>query len=145
MKKILFNLVLLTICLTGLAITTKAALINIYAYGKYEIYDPEYSGITYDVYAYIQVVGSSTLYPCSVPGNPFAQGKYEGIEYDSGDLYFYNIPEQEPPQPMYPYRVWLRAVRNSPYSGEAWRASDWAGQYGLQPWAPSPITIEFSD
>jgi len=140
MKTFLFKYTLLAICLIGFAI--KISAITITAYGNYSIYDPG-SSATYNGYAYIEVKDNSPpFYPCTNPGNPFAQNVYAGGPYSSGSLDFANVTVPNP-EPMYPYRVVLIAIRST--DSEQRRAySNWAGQYGLQPWTPNPIILDFS-
>ena len=130
MKKILFKLALLTICLTGF-IASGNSQITINADGYYEIKDPGYSGATYSVYAWVEVIEDG-LYPCTNPGNPFISNATEGYHW-SNYLQFGQVYPPNP-EPMYPYRIKLVAVRNNPYGVSKAGYSDWASQYGLSPW-----------
>ena len=123
MKTSFLKLSLLTICLTGFIVSGHSQY-NIHAQGYFTIVDPGYSSATYDDYAWIEVIDNGSV-ACTNPGNPFVSDVRKDYQL-SPDLYFYPVYPPNP-EPMYPFRIKLLAVRQSPYAVSKYGYSYWAG------------------
>jgi hypothetical protein len=142
MRTNILKIGLLAILVTIFCIQRSYAQITIYASGSIEIYDPDHPTATFDVSAAIET-SDINYYPCTNPGNPIASGISQG-SHSFTSLAFANVYPPYP-QPQYPYRVIFYVRRTSPSVQNRTGVSDWAGQYGLNPWSPSPVKIQEFD
>lgn len=139
MKTSLLKLGLLTFCLTGFSVSGHSQY-NIHARGNLEIIDPNYSTTNnYYVFAWLEIIDNGSI---AHNPNPFIGPVSKGYQ-NSGDLYWYDVYPPDP-EPLYPFRIKLVAVRISPYAVSKAGYSDWGGPYDLDdPWSPDPIELEF--
>jgi len=142
MKTYLSKFAIIIICIISLNISGNSQPpYDIRAYGYLDIIDPNYSTLAnYNVYAWLEVLSVGSI---PYPSNPFLSGVDKGY-HDSGSfLWWYNVDPPDP-EPMYPFRIMLVAIRISPYAVSKAGYSDWGGYEDLDdPWSPDPIDLVF--